>query len=74
MKKNIENRPSKPTYIKIYNLTTPYGEKIEFIGKEKLEIYLQKINETLKFKSRINCDKLIKEGCLKGYLITNKKR
>jgi len=68
VKKYIENRISKK-YLKSYELITPLNEKILFNGKNELEDYFKEINKNLRLKSRITCDKLIKEKELKGYYL-----
>ena len=72
VKKYIDNR-HRPTYLKTYILTTPNNEEIEFRGKNNLENYFIEINNNLRFKSRITCYKLVKDGQLKGYQVKIKK-
>lgn len=72
VKKNSENA-KRHKYLKIYELVTPTNEKLFFNGRNQLKEYLKNININFKIKSRINCDKLIKDGYLNGYSIIIKK-
>ena len=60
-------------FLNIYELHDPNGIELTFNGKQKLEEHIKNINVSLKFKSRINVDNLIKYKFDKGYTVKIKK-